>query len=85
MKDAKYVVGEVNNNGLPVMVAIVFPRYIPHDAVKDVFLPGTISSAGFFQVNKSMQIVVYGESVGLGVCARVNDEKLISRAIGLLS
>lgn len=80
MNHSKYVTGEVDNNGLPVLVALVFPMYIPHDSVKSVFLPDTIRSAGMF-MNWNGRITVFGESKSLGVCAMANDDKLIDRAV----
>ena len=80
----KYIVGELPNASGSVLGAVVFPEYVQHVHMAQVFEPGddNLVSAGFFQVVEG-QVEAYGESVSLGLKSRHEDSVLIAKAIGL--
>lgn len=82
MNRGKYVTGEFSVKGFAVLVAIVFPEAVPHADVSRRLFPDGAVSAGFFTV-KNDGVDAFGESIGLGLRAQMNDYKLISRALGL--
>lgn len=79
---AKYVVGEVPLAVGTILTAVIIPEFMNHADIKSLFAePPT--SAGFFHINDDLSVSCYGESVGLGLKAQVNDAKLVARALGL--
>jgi hypothetical protein len=78
---AKYIVGEVRGTYLDHKCAVVFSEAIGHDEVAKVFIPGTITSAGFCHATEE-KVWVYGESVSLRIKSNPErDEELVGRAI----
>lgn len=80
----KYIVGELPSGMGATLGAIVFPEYVQHDHMSQVFEPGdgNLVSAGFFTVQDG-QVHVYGESTSLVLASREVDAILIAKAIGL--
>lgn len=80
----KYIVGELPSACGSVLGAIVFPEYVEHAHMAQVFVPGeeNLVSAGFFTVEDG-QVEAYGNSLSLGLDSREVDAILIAKAIGL--
>lgn len=78
----KYVVGEIPLVFGSNLGAVVVAETFGHDTLRRVFLPDSIVSAGFFHVEGSGRVVVYGDSVGLKVKSRPKDAVLVAKAIG---
>ena len=82
-KIMKYIIGDLGSSHLTT--ALVFHEGIEHVTFKDVFVPGTIISAGFCSiqiVNGVVDVHAYSESKSLGVVSNPEqDEKIIKRAI----
>ena len=82
-KIMKYIIGDLGSSQLTT--ALVFHEGIEHITFKDVFVPGTIISAGFCSiqiVNGVVDVHAYSESKSLGVVSNPEqDEKIIKRAI----
>jgi hypothetical protein len=77
----KYVVGEIPSEVGSVLAAVLIPEYVGHDRIRDVFLPGTIRSAGFFILDNDKKIQVYGRSVSLDVSSMPNDVVQINKIL----
>lgn len=79
---AKYIVGEVPGGvGLGVLCAVLFPETVGHDDMSQVFIPGTIRSAGFFHADEN-KVYVYGESISLRIKSNPEiDERFVGRAM----
>lgn len=88
-KRGKYVVGEVQDRGLPTLTAVLVNEVVNHSSLSNIFVPGTITGAGFFTVSVHPSSVnphvrVYGESVSLGIkCDPERDLKWVKRTLGI--
>lgn len=80
----KYIVGELPSGYGSVLGAVVFPEYVEHAHMAQVFVPGedNLVSAGFFDVVDG-KVEPFGSSLGLKLDSRPIDAKLIAKAIGL--
>ncbi len=78
----KYIVGDlVTSDGFEILTALLFNEVVQHDTFKHRFTK--IYGAGFFHVHED-KVVVYGESISLGVKGRGEPDALqIRRTLGL--
>ena len=84
-KIMKYIIGDLGSSQLTT--ALVFHEGIEHATFKDVFVPGTITSAGFCiieVVQGEVVVTTYSESRSLGLKPdHERDAKIIKRAINI--
>lgn len=82
---AKYVVGTVINPHpfTNVRAAIVFPEHLGHTLVRNLFVAGSITGAGFFHLDLDGRVQVYDRSSTLGVDSKPEDAELVAKAIGV--
>lgn len=85
MSKGKYLIGDVKNGMCDITIAVCFPQSVSHYEIAAVFNPNTIVAGGFFWVTHDGKVEVGGKSVGCNVESRPDiDERLISRALGLI-
>lgn len=77
---AKYVVGVPRSGFFDGLCAVVFSEIMDHCAVSEVFVPGSIVSAGFCHAEAD-EVRVYGRSASLKLASRPEDAELVGRAI----
>lgn len=65
----KYVVGEIPTVVGSNMGAVCINELFSHTDLRSVFVPGSITSAGFFHVRDDLTVCCYGKSIGLKVTA----------------
>lgn len=84
--EGKYVIGEIPLTFGSCLGAVCISEAFSHKDLVQVFVEGSITSAGFFHVNDDLSVSCYGESVGLNIKSDPDrDRILLAKTLSLPS